>query len=155
MTVDISFTYSRISYIHPCGHGQEFTRELLTGNRGKLSRSELRKSKAQLNLHAYSPKPWKQLNFKYQINTLTLYFPHAWRLKIVLCIRSLISMSPCQRVVAFSYKSAAVLGVPCLSFNWLQRTSTQWNEIRCWKEIVPRQINKVILGALSLRGSSL
>ena len=130
-------------------------RELLTRNRGKLSRSELKKSKAQLNLHAYSPKPWKRLIFKYQINTLTWCFPHAWRSKIVLCIRSLISMSPCQTVVAFSYNSAAVLRVPCLSFNWLQRTSTHWNETRCWKEIVPRQINKVILGALSLRGSSL
>lgn len=135
VTVDVSFIYSRISHIHSSGHDQEFTRELVTGNRGKLSRSELRKSKAQLNLYTYSPKPWKQLNFKYQINTLTLYFPHDGSLKTVLCIRSLISVSPYQRAVAFSYKSAAVLGVPCLSFNWLQRASTQWNETRCWKEM--------------------
>lgn len=100
-----------------------------------------------------SSKALKQLNFKYQINTLTLYFPRPWRLKILFDIRSLISMSPCQIVVAFSYKSACSPGSSMPEFNWLQRTSIQWNETLCWKEIVPGQINKVILGALCLRRS--
>lgn len=100
-----------------------------------------------------SSKTLKQLNFKYQISTLMLYFPCAWRLKIVLHIRSLISMSSCQIVVAFSYKSACSPGSAMPKFNWLQRTSIEWNETLCWKAILPGLINKVIWGALRLRRS--
>lgn len=124
-------------------------RRLATGNRAKpvsLNWEKVKESSIQKGEFVYLPsKARKQLNFKYRINPPTLYFPRARRLKTALHIRNLISTSPCQIVVAFSYKSACSPESAMPKFNRLQRTSIQWNETLCWKEIVPGQINKVIL----------
>lgn len=71
-----------LSHIHLFGQGQVFIRGLEARNSEALVGVDWEKVKKSSGKFVYLfSKALKPVNFKYQIDILTLYFPHARRLK--------------------------------------------------------------------------